>query len=843
MRSPIGFNMSSERKGNYRSANDLPLAAGVFWLLVAIYTLTYVGAFKSNDERLVFSSVDSWLKRGDLTTNQIYWAGVGRFNLDGEMIGYFEPGQMIAAVPFYLWGRALGAAVQGTFFLNIFVTAGCGALLYLSAIALGYQRKVALITTLLYGLATPAWAYSRYFFREPLTTLGGMVAFYAMLRYGRDQGWRWLALAGLGVGMAVLTKLSSVAVLPALVLLTFSYRSHWPRIGDRRYRRAILILVAIILLAILFLAAWMYQDESELILRRLTRHVPAMLSTVSDPRRMLVAAFGLTVSPYRGLFIYAPILILGLVAGPAFWRRHRHEASATALLLGTYLIGYMLYPIWWGGLCWGPRFFIPVIPFLMLVTLPWIERAVQVVGHSNRRSKGNIALLAALIALSCVSIFIQLVGIGLDPHISELHVIEQLLRELKTTDTWQIVEVMTFDWNASPILGQARLLFQSETPLDFAWVQERYLSDPEVLWRSLSLSLLWLALALVGCGILWWKPRWALIVGLAAIPSFLGIAAIQLLEYRDGDRRFDPYGLEWALAPAVEYLNQNTHPDDILIVNSAFQADYFLNRLSAPLMWYGMAEQSTPLPGRIQKQIDRILARGRRVWLMRGQQREADEYRGLERYLVDHAYKIDERQFENWSRVMLFLPPQGQVMLERTLYMTRNEEVGLKGYSIRVEGNGTQGEPMEVSRDAWLELALEWQGVQPLTSDYTVFVQLLDANNQIFWQKDRFPGDGIFATTGWKPGETVSDNYAFALDLAPGHYRLIAGMYDLRTAERLTWRRGQDAIVLADITVKNLNGKPSDSILLSLSVEDEPPIHRTYFPFLPLQTTTTSRTK
>jgi len=823
--------MSSERKGNSRPANDLALAVGVFWLLVAIYTLTYVGAFKSNDERLVFGSVDSWLKRGDLTTNQIYWAGAGRFNLDGEMIGYFEPGQMIAAVPFYLWGRALGAAVQGAFFLNVFVTAGCGALLYLSAIALGYQRKVALITTLLYGLATPAWAYSRYFFREPLTTLGGMVAFYALLRYGRDRGWRWLALAGFGIFVAMLTKLTSAVILPSLILLAFSYGLRLPRISYRRRVHTILVPAALVLVAVLFLVTRTYRDEGVLLLQRLTTHAPAMLSAVSDPRRMLISAFGLTFSPYKGLFIYAPILILGLVAYPAFWRRHRREASAIALLLGTYLIGYMLYPIWWGGLCWGPRFLVPVIPFLMLVTLPWIERAVQVVGHSNRRSKGNIALLAALIALSCVSIFIQLVGIGLDPHISELRVVGQLLQELKTTDTWQIVEMMTFDWNASPILGQARLIFQSETPLDFAWVQERYLSDPVVLWSALSLSLLWLALALVGCGILWRKPRWALIVGLAAIPCFLGIASIQLLDYRDGDRRFDPYGLEWALAPAVEYLNQNTHPDDILIVNSAFQTDYFLNRLSAPLMWYGLAEQSTPLQGEIQTQIDRILARGRRVWLMRGQQRETDEYRGLERYLVDHAYKVDERQFENWSRVMLFLPPRGQVVLDRELNTARNDNVRLEGYSIRVESNKTSGDAVEVSRDTQLELALRWQGIRTMGTDYTVFVQLLDENNQVHWQKDRFPGDGVFPTSEWVPGEIVSDNYAFALDLVPGRYRLITGMYDLSTMERLMWGN-RNALVLAKLTVTN-EQVSSDALWLSLAVDDEPAaLHALFCPLL-----------
>ena len=53
------------------SQSDRRIAIGVFFLVLAVYIVTYNGAFKSNDERALFSGIDSFIKRGAFTTNQI----------------------------------------------------------------------------------------------------------------------------------------------------------------------------------------------------------------------------------------------------------------------------------------------------------------------------------------------------------------------------------------------------------------------------------------------------------------------------------------------------------------------------------------------------------------------------------------------------------------------------------------------------------------------------------------------------------------------------------------------------------------------------------------------------
>ena len=69
------------------------MAVGIFFLVLAAYSITYNGAFKSNDERALFSGIDSFVQRGQFTTNQIYWdyTHVGVFTTAGDMVPNYEP--------------------------------------------------------------------------------------------------------------------------------------------------------------------------------------------------------------------------------------------------------------------------------------------------------------------------------------------------------------------------------------------------------------------------------------------------------------------------------------------------------------------------------------------------------------------------------------------------------------------------------------------------------------------------------------------------------------------------------------------------------------------------------
>ena len=84
-------------------------------------------------------------------------------------------------------------------------------------------------------------------------------------------------------------------------------------------------------------------------------------------------------------------------------------------------------------------------------------------------------------------------------------------------------------------------------------------------------------------------------------------------------------------------------------------------------------------------------------------------------------------------------------------------------------------------------LALRWYAAEATPTDYTVFVHLRDGDNQLVAQADGPPLDGWYPTSWWTAGEWVLDERAFPLpnDVPPGRYKLVTGLYDPATGDRL----------------------------------------------------------
>lgn len=86
-----------------------------------------------------------------------------------------------------------------------------------------------------------------------------------------------------------------------------------------------------------------------------------------------------------------------------------------------------------------------------------------------------------------------------------------------------------------------------------------------------------------------------------------------------------------------------------------------------------------------------------------------------------------------------------------------------------------------------IELTLQWQALAQIPDNYTVFVQLLDANGVLRAQIDAWPLQGTYPTSQWGVGERVTDPYRLPLpaDLPAGVYQLQVGFYRLADLQRL----------------------------------------------------------
>jgi hypothetical protein len=99
-----------------------------------------------------------------------------------------------------------------------------------------------------------------------------------------------------------------------------------------------------------------------------------------------------------------------------------------------------------------------------------------------------------------------------------------------------------------------------------------------------------------------------------------------------------------------------------------------------------------------------------------------------------------------------------------------------------------------------LHLLLVWRPRQHLTTDYKVFVHLVDAAGQLVAQWDGLPCLNTCRTSQWTVGVSVRDHILLRIpeDVPPGQYSLLAGLYNETTGERL----GGQAIQVGTVTIK-----------------------------------------
>ena len=109
------------------------------------------------------------------------------------------------------------------------------------------------------------------------------------------------------------------------------------------------------------------------------------------------------------------------------------------------------------------------------------------------------------------------------------------------------------------------------------------------------------------------------------------------------------------------------------------------------------------------------------------------------------------------------------------------------GASIRLTGYDIVPQPSISASQPPTTLTLHWQSTAKIPIAYTVFTQLIGPDGQVWAQWDNPPQAGRYPTTAWDRTDAVIDRYTLSLrEGAPaGDYRLLIGMYDPNSGERL----------------------------------------------------------
>ncbi len=114
--------------------------------------------------------------------------------------------------------------------------------------------------------------------------------------------------------------------------------------------------------------------------------------------------------------------------------------------------------------------------------------------------------------------------------------------------------------------------------------------------------------------------------------------------------------------------------------------------------------------------------------------------------------------------------------------------------------NGIVLDKAELATDAQglpAGIALTWAPTATIQSDYTVFVQVLDAGSNILAQVDSQPQGGSYPTSTWRAGDVITDTVTWPGEAGTsGWARVILGLYGA-DGKRLPLQDGSDYLEVA----------------------------------------------
>lgn len=436
--------------------NERLIALYLFATLFAIYVLTSSECyyFHADASHLRFEVTKALVEDGDVAIP----AGLGFVGADGRDYSWLGLGAALVAVPFYLLGSLLGIRAEIPIaFINPLFTAATAVLILGCVRRLGYSERIAAAVALCYGLGSFAWPLSKQPFDHCQETFLLLLSLSSALRFKQSQQRRHLAVCGAALGLAFLTRPTTILALPALaaLLLVRSSRQE-PAPPLRRIATGVLpatLAAAPFVAASLWYNAYRFGSLFETGYGLFAERAGVDFFFGTD---LMVGLAGFLASPAKGFFFYSPVALLGVLGFLPFFARHRDVALSFLLLIVAYTLFLSANIYWHGDWTWGPRYLLAITPCLMIPAAALFERA--------RWPTKTLVLALFLLATA-----LQLLGTAVDfnKHFYDLAYVKNIPFEVVSGPGVQSIHepviATYFDWQLSPIISHAHSLSEYAT--------------------------------------------------------------------------------------------------------------------------------------------------------------------------------------------------------------------------------------------------------------------------------------------------------------------------------------------------------------------------------------------
>jgi len=269
------------------------------------------------------------------------------FHLPGGVFG------SIIAVPWYFLSILLQAEATEfvAFFNNSVLMTFTSLIIFLLGKEFFYSQRISFVLALIFSLSSFIWPYNTSFFLQPTLALLLITSLYFIVLSKKNKTKIFPIMGGVFLGLSILTHPSSLIVLPGLFIYGI--------IQFRVEKKSIILFISpIFILGIIqgLLNYVKYQSVIDF------GYAGYQSISLHDNWEGLV---GLIFSPGWGILAFFPMIILLPIA---LNRTKSENKSLFFLIVYIFTSIWLFYgtgpsPFWSGFGGWGPRYFIPFLPF------------------------------------------------------------------------------------------------------------------------------------------------------------------------------------------------------------------------------------------------------------------------------------------------------------------------------------------------------------------------------------------------------------------------------------------------------------------------------------------------
>lgn len=450
----------------------------LFLGVLFVYLAVIRGVIEIYDARAMLAVTQNLVNHGSLRTT-----GTGFVDTFHDASPYSPYGiaMSLLAVPPYALSKVVGRMALLVSLVNPCLTALAVVGVFRVARALRWSVIYALLAAIAYGLMTMAAWYTTEGMSEPGVALCVVLIVYGIIRWGQGASLAPLWV-GVGAGAAIQFRPDSLFTV-WIGLLALPLFVGWRQI--LRWRASSLLIGPIVLSAI-GLASYNQLRYHKLFVRSY-----GVGTSFHNP--ILVGLHGLLFSSGKGLFLFNPLALLGVVGLAILFKKNTPVAILFTLLIVPRLIFFSVWTGWSGGWCWGPRYLLPTLPLLMI-------SAVEVLRTADRTPYRMIVRYVAVV-LAVVSLVLNFLSLAIQEQAwQEVLATASLRRRMGIGDlSTAVAQVNAFNFHlaTSPIWGDILLLHRGMVTMPpYHW------SAPY--WWNHGQTVIGLVLMLAGLGCLAW---------------------------------------------------------------------------------------------------------------------------------------------------------------------------------------------------------------------------------------------------------------------------------------------------------------------------------------------------